>query len=329
MNHRDIKLFGLNATRKFSEKVADHLDISLCDHVEENFDDGECYLRSMENVRGKDVYVIQSLYEDDSEKVAEKFTKLLYFLGSLRDASADRITAVVPYMDGRQDRKTQSREPIKTKYYAQLLESMGVDRFLTMDTHNLAALQNAFRDCIPDNLEAKNLQAEHIANIFRNTDKKLTILSPDSGGMGRCKRFRNAVQKRLKRDIELAYLDKTHIGREISGDRIIGDVEGRVVIALDDMISSGSTINESRKAVEKFGGVFWGPVVTHGLFVGKCNQHLEEIERIVVTDTVVRNRVKNLNPEISEKVYTISTSKMFAQAIRRIHEGESISNLLK
>ena len=326
MNHRDIKIFGLNATRSFAESVADHLDLALCEHEEDNFDDGEVYLRSKENVRGKDVYVIQSLYQNCHEGVAEKFTKLLYFAGSLRDASADRITVVVPYMDGRQDRKTQSREPIKTKYHAQLLESMGVKRFLTMDIHNLSALQNAFRSCTPDNLEAKNLQADFLARALKNEEQPISILSPDSGGMGRCKRFRNSLEKRIKREINLAYLDKSHIGRKITGDQIIGDVEGKVVIALDDMISSGSTINEARKAVEKHGGHFWGAIATHGLFVGKCNEHLSELERIVVTDTIGSDR---LRPEIESKVHRISTAKIFAQAIRRTHEGESISNLLK
>lgn len=323
-----IKLFALNSTRKFAERVADFLDVPLTTHEEKRFEDCEPYVRSSKNVRGRDVYVIQSLYSDDNESVDEKFTKLLFFIGSLKDASADRITAVIPYMAyARQDRKVKSREPITTKYFAKLIEAVGTNRLLTMDVHNLSALQNAFRDCIPDNLEAKNLLADCVVEDSTPEEQnRFTVLSPDSGGMGRSRRFRDALRKRLNQEVALAYLDKSHIGESITGDLIIGDVENRLVIVCDDMISGGSSVNECSKATTKHGGQMWGVCATHPLCVGEVNEKLKSIPRIIVTDTILPPR---LNESTLAKTRFISTAKMFAQAIRRTHQGESISDLLK
>ena len=321
----NLKLFGLNATKPFALKVADLLDIPLSPHKECYFDDKEPYLRSEVNIRGKDVYVIQSLYSDENETVCQKFTKLLFFIGSLYDASARRITVVIPYMGySRQDRKTESREPITTKYVAQLLEAVGSNRVMTMDVHNLSAYQNAFRTCVADELSAKNLHADYICSLGL---ENLAVLSPDSGGMGRAERFRNALVRRTKQQIELAYLDKTHKGRNISGTNIIGDIKGKEVIGIDDMISGGSTFRESQAAVEAHGGHLWGACATHGLFVGGVNENLGQIDHVVVTDTI--GNWSGLEERLVQRTTILSTAKMFAKAIRRIHEGESISDLLK
>ncbi len=326
----NFRLFGLNATKEFAKGVADHLDVELSRHTEEYFADHETYLRSEVNVRDCDVYVIQSLYHDKEESVADKFAKLLFFIGSLRDAAARRITAVVPYLAfARQDRKTESRAPITTKYIAKLLEAAGADRLLTMDVHNLSAFQNAFR--VPtDNLEAKNLMCEYILNALRQSGvplETLVVLSPDSGGMTRAKRFRNKLSKSLGVDVGLAYLDKTHEGKLIQGQEIIGNVKEKNVIIIDDMISSGSTLVECNKAVRVNGGVVWAACATHGLFVGRVNENLSSIDCVVVTDTIKPCR---LNEENMKKLHIIPTTRMFGQAIRRTHEeGGSISDLLK
>lgn len=326
----NFRLFGMEGSKDFAKQVANHLDIEVSKHIEEYFADREPYLRSDVNVRGCDVYVIQSLYGDDKETVAEKFFKLLLFVGSLRDASAKRVSCVIPYLFcARQDRKTESRAPITTKYVAQMLEVVGMDRLLTMDVHNLSAFQNAYR--VPtDNLEAKNLIADYVAEKVLNETidlSKITILSPDSGGMGRAKRFRNSLSKRLDVDLGLAYLDKTHAGKVIQGHEIVGEVEGREIIVIDDMISSASTAVECDKAIKARKGHLWGVCATHGLFVGKINENLSSIDRIIVTDTI---RASGLEKQILSKIHTISTTKMFAQAIRRTHEGGgSISDLLR
>ena len=346
-----FRVFGLDGTRHFAQRVARYLDEPLAKHVEYYFDDKEPYVRSDVNVRGCDVYVISSLYSDREQTVGEKFTKLLIFIGSLRDASARRITIVTPYLAyGRQDRKSESRAPISIKYAAQCIEAVGADRILTMDVHNLSAFQNAFR--IPtDNLEAKNLIADFLCGVDTMSDMDgppvmvdshipeplvqnptgLAVLAPDSGGMGRAKRFRNALERRLKitNQIDIVHLDKERVnGSQVRGSKIVGDVQGKRVIVLDDLISSGRTISICAKAVEKHGGEVWAVCASHGLFVGDADQHLANVKRLVVTDTILPFRLDHQKWE--GRLYVIPTAMMFAQAIRRTHEeGGSISDLLR
>lgn len=323
----NIRIFGLDATREYAQQVVEHLDIELSKHSEEYFADKEPLVMSEVNVRNCDVYVIQSLYTDEKETVAEKLVKLLFFVGSLKDASVRRITCVVPYLAyQRQDRKTASRAPITTKYLAKQIEAAGADRLLTMDVHNLSAFQNSFR-IQTDALEAKNLLADFIAEKLNESPQTdLVVLSPDSGGMGRAKRFRQSLSKRLKQDVGLAYLDKSHQGKVIQGHEIIGDVTHKHVIIIDDMISSGATLVECDKAIKKNEGKLWVSCATHGLFVGRVNENLSSIDNIIVCDTIK----PKLNEENMKKLHIISTARMFGQAIRRTHEeGGSISDLLK
>lgn len=324
----NFRLFGLNATKEYAKEVAEHLDVELSKHVEEYFADHEAYLRSDVNVRDCDVYVIQSLYNGPDESLADKLTKMLFFIGSLRDASVRRITAVIPYLAfQRQDRKTESRAPITTKYLAKQIEAAGADRLLTMDVHNLSAFQNSFR-IQTDALEARNLLADYIAEkLIEAGITDLVILSPDSGGMGRAKRFRQSLIRRLDQEVGMAYLDKTHQGKVIQGHDIIGDVTHKNVVIIDDMISSGATLVECDKAIKKNDGKLWAAAATHGLFVGRVNENLSSIDNIIVCDTI---KTKQLNEGNMKKLHIISTSRMFAQAIRRTHEeGGSISDLLK
>ena len=340
---RPFKVFGLNATHDYANNVAKHLDIPLAIHTEKNFDDGECFVKSgpeysdssSGNVRGHNVFVIQSLYSDNNESVADKFLKLCTFCGSLKDASAYEVIAVVPYLAFcRQDRKITSRSPITTKYIANMLEAVGVNRALFMDLHNLAVEQNCFEIPI-DNLEAKNLIADWCAQklIFENKTKKIRVLSPDSGGLGRCERFRVALLKKLNErgtkldDIEIVVFDKLRIKGEVRGGRIIGDVENADVIAYDDMISTGGTMKKACDAVAGQKGRMFAICATHGLFCGNANEVFDKIDaHIVITDTVVPFR---LDADNQKKVHVIGTNKMIADAILRINSGNgSISQLL-
>lgn len=332
---RPIKVFGLNASRPYAQEVVNHLKIKLTPHEERYFEDGECYLKAVDgedgNVRGHDVFVIQSLYGDDQESVAEKCMKLCIFLGSLRSAGADKITAVIPHLAwARQDRKTESRAPITTKIIAAMLESVGIDRAMFMDVHNLSAEQNAFSLRTPiDNLESKNLHADWCAAHLQGK-KKVVVMTPDSGGTQRATRFRNALGKRLKLDMEVAILDKVRIDNKLtgSGHRIIGDVKDAEVVIYDDMISTAGTMAKACKAVASYGGHVLAICATHGLFVGQANESLEQFDtNIVVADTVSPFRLSEAN---REKLHLVSTTKMMADAIRRIHSGTgSISELLR
>ncbi|HID67352.1 MAG TPA: ribose-phosphate pyrophosphokinase, partial [Roseibacterium sp.] len=157
MTADNLRIFALNSSRDFGERVAKAMGQPLAEHEEREFEDGEHKLRPLENVRSKDVFVIAALYGDAEQTVNDKLVRLLFFIGALKDASAQRVTAVIPYLCyARKDSKTKSRDPVITRYVASLLEAVGVDRVVTMDVHNLAAYQNAFR-CHSDHLQAKTL----------------------------------------------------------------------------------------------------------------------------------------------------------------------------
>lgn len=340
---RPFKVFGLKGSFDYAEKVAGHLGIKLTTHTEKLFDDGECYVQSgpefsdstAGNVRGHNVFVIQSLYSDEHESVSDKFVKLCIFCGSLKDASAHEVIPIIPHLAwARQDRKTASRAPITTKYVARMLEANKIERVLLFDVHNLAAEQNAFNVPI-DVLEAKNLFAEWLANrlISDGRTKNIKVLSPDSGGLSRCERFRLALLKKLKSlgvvldDIEIVVFDKLRVKGVVKGGRIIGDVQDADVIAYDDMISTGSTMKKACKAVQDSGGRLYAVCAPHGLFCGAANEVLEELDtKIVIADTVKPWRLNDSN---GAKLHVVDTTKMVAEAIWRIHSGSgSISELL-
>jgi ribose-phosphate pyrophosphokinase len=341
---RPIKIFGLKATQEYASKVAAHLNLPLSPTTEKYHDDGEPYVKSgpehsdssAGNVRGHDVFVIQSLFSDEHESISDKMMKLCIFCGSLKDASSHEVIPIIPHLGwARQDRKTESRAPIATKYVARMLEAVGISRVLLFDAHNLSAEQNAFNVPI-DNLEAKNSIADWCVShlISENRTRKLRVLSPDSGALGRCERFRNALLRRLRDtgvmldDIEIVIFDKLRIKGQVRGGRIIGDVEDADVIAFDDMISTGSTMEKAARAVEEHGGRIWAICATHGLFCGKANEVFEKLNtRIVVSDTI---RPFRLSEENKQKLHIVDTTKMVADAVRRIHSGTgSISELLR
>lgn len=340
---RPIKVFGLESSKEYALKVAKNLELDLTPITEKYYEDGEPYVKSgpensdssLGNVRGHDVFVIQSLYGDKNETISDKFMKLCIFCGSLKDASAHEVIPIIPHLGwARQDRKTESRAPIATKYIARMLESVGISRILLFDAHNLAAEQNAFNVPI-DNLEARNLIADWCAErlIAESCVRKIKVLSPDSGALGRCERFRNSLLKRLRSkgimldDIEIVIFDKLRIRGQVKGGRIIGDVEDADVIAFDDMISTGSTMQKASRTVIENKGRVWAICATHGLFCGKANELFEKINtKVVVTDTIKPFRVSEEN---IKNLHIVDTTKMVADAVRRIHSGfGSISELL-
>ena len=215
-----------------------------------------------------------------------------------------------------------------------MLEANKIKRVLLLDVHNLAAEQNAFTVPI-DVLEANNLFADWFANrmIEENKTKKIRVLSPDSGGLGRCGRFRLALLKRLRSkgviidDIEIVVFDKVRVRGEVIGGRIIGDVEDADVIAFDDMISTAGTMMKSCKSVLDQNGRVYAICATHGLFCGKADEYLKDLNtKVVVADSIKPWR---LSQENRAKLHIVDTTKMVADAIERIHmESGSISALL-
>jgi len=350
----NLRVFGLGTSKEskqFAQQIAKFLGERLTRHNEGLFTDGEIFIKSKENVRNCDCFIVSSLYGDDDESVNEKIIKLMWFVGSLVDATANSITIIAPYLSyQRQDRKVKSREGVVTKYLAQTLSCLTKEsnfttlRQLTMDTHNLSALQNSNR--IPtDNLEGKNLLVDficggtdrdgyeitdHIPDPLIENPNDLVIVSPDSGGMGRAKRFRNSIEKRLgmQNKIDTVSIDKERVsGDEVKGDKVAGDVEGKRAIIVDDMIASGGTIINTKKAIEKAGGEIWGVCATHGLFVGDANNKLNDIERLIITDTIAPFRMNK--DQWKGRLFVVRTAPLFARAIKITHEGGSISELLE
>jgi ribose-phosphate pyrophosphokinase len=323
----DLSLFALNASRAFGERVAARLGLSLASHEERDFEDGEHKARPLESVRGRDVYVVQSLYGDAEQTVNDKLIRLLFFVGALRDASAGRVTAVVPYLCyARKDRKTKTRDPVTSRYVAQLFEAAGVDRVVTLDVHNLAAYQNAFH-CRTEHLEARRLFAEHVAARVRG--EGIVVVSPDIGGVKRAEAFRDTLSRRLGRPVASAFMEKRRSEGVVSGEAVVGDVRGNVAVIVDDLIASGTTVARAVRACRELGATRVYAAASHGLFVGEANRVLAEpsLEGLAVTNTVPPFR---LRPELaSRKLTVLDAAPLFAEAIRRIHAGESLAALME
>jgi ribose-phosphate pyrophosphokinase len=327
MDSDALILFALNASRPFGEQVAKHLGVPLAAHEEREFEDGEHKSRPLENVRNRDVFVIQSLYGDTEHSVNDKLVRLLFFIGALKDASAARVTAVVPYLAyARKDAKTQARDPVTTRYVAQLFEAAGTDRVVTLDVHNLAAFQNAFR-CRTDHLGATKLFVAHFASQLK-PESRVTVVSPDPGGIKRAERFRLALGHALGRELNVAFLEKARAKGVMRGGRLVGEVAGHAIV-VDDLISTGGTLLHAAAACREHGATRVSAVATHGLFVGGANRLLTEsaLDGIVVTDTVPPIR---LDPELARrKLVMLPAAPLFAEAIRRIHDGGSLVDLLE
>ncbi|HLE93663.1 MAG TPA: ribose-phosphate pyrophosphokinase [Sulfuricaulis sp.] len=327
MNHDKPVLFALHASRAFGENVAQRLGIYLSEHEEREFEDGEHKSRPLVNIRNRDVFVIQSLYADAKESGNDKLLRLLFFIGALRDASAARVTAVVPYLAyARKDAKTQTRDPVMTRYVAQLFEAVGTDRVLTLDVHNLAAFQNAFR-CHTDHLEATKLFVAHWAPLLK-TEPRVTVVSPDIGGIKRAERFRQALARTLDQEPTLAFMEKARARGMLRTGRLAGDV-GETAIIIDDLISTGGTLLQAAIACRDRGATQVFAAATHGLFTGDSLHLLTgtELDRIVVTDSVPPWR---LDAELSrKKLVVLPAAALFAEAIRRIHTGGSLVELLE
>jgi len=321
-------LFALESTRPFGERLSRALGIPLSEHEEREFEDGEHKTRPLVSVRDRDVYVVQSLHGDDRQTPNDKLARFLFFLGAVRDASANRVTAVVPYLCyARKDRKTKSRDPITTRYVARLFEAVGVDRILTMDVHNLAAYQNAYHRTVAENLQAAPLFAREFAGA--GGDQPLVVLSPDAGGMKRAEQVRQALARETGREVNSAFLEKTRSSGKVRGELVAGDLEGASVWIVDDLISTGGTMARAPQACRDRGAVEIRAAATHGLFVGDARETLDTsvLEEVVITDTVPPFRLPS--EFVDQKLKILDAAGHFAEAIRRLHEGGGLEDLLE
>ncbi|MFW6027511.1 MAG: ribose-phosphate diphosphokinase [bacterium] len=322
-----MRLFALNQTREFGERIAAALGCELDPHEERSFEDGEHKARPLVSVRGRDVYVVQSLHGGPDESGNDKLCRLLFFLGTMRENGARRVTAVVPYLAyARKDRQTKPRDPVTTRYMAQLLESVGTDTVMTLDVHNIAAFQNALR-CRTEHLDTRRLFARRALDLVGGGPA--VVASPDPGGVKRAQLFRETFEDMLGRPVGGAYMEKRRSAGKVTGTLLAGEVEGATVLVIDDLISTGGTMTRAAEACLDAGARAVHAFAAHGLFTGNAADAVADprLAGVYITDTVPPFR---LTPEtVSAHVEVISAAPLFAEAIRRCHEGGSLVELLE
>jgi ribose-phosphate pyrophosphokinase len=306
----ELKLFCGNANRPLSEKISRYLNIPLSNASIDRFSDGEIHVKIAENVRGADIFIIQSTHAP-----AEHLMELLLMLDAARRASARRITAVIPYFGyARQDRKDQPRVPISAKLIANLLTQAGANRVLTMDLH--AAQIQGFFDIPLDHLFAAPVFIKHIKDL-RLPDT--VLVAPDPGSIPMTRHF----AQRLK--TSLAFIDKRRPGQdETEVMNVIGEVDGKNVVIQDDMINTASTLCKGAQALDSLGAKQIFAYCTHPVLSGPALENVGKspITKVVVTDTLP------LRPDATkDRFEVVSVSELFGEAIKRIHNEESVTSL--
>lgn len=307
-----LKLFGGNSNPELTAKICQHLQILQGKAVVQTFSDGEIMVEIGENVRGRDVFVMQSTCSPVNHNLME----LLVLMDALKRASAWRITAVLPYYGyARQDTKVLPRVPISAKLVADLITVAGGHRVICLDLH--ANQIQGFFDIPVDNLFAAPVLLEYIRQYF-NSD--LVIISPDAGGVERARAF----AKRL--NASLAIIDKRRDeDQKVKAMHIIGEVEGKAAIILDDMVDTGGTLTEAAKALAENGALSINACCTHAVLSGNAIGRIEEsaIENLIVTDSIP------LQPETKgcKKIKVLTVANLLGEAIKRSHLNDSVSSL--
>ena len=312
MSHDRLQLFTGNANPALSQEIAQHLNTALGACTVRQFADGEIHLQIQENVRGADVFVIQPT----CKPVERNLMELLLMMQALKLASAERITAVLPYYGyARQDRKDKPRVPISAKLVAGLLETAGADRVLTLDLH--AAQIQGFFDIPVDHLFATPVLIEHFKEL---ADDRGTVVSPDAGGVERARAF----AKRL--DCPLAIIDKRREEANVAEVmNVVGDVRGRHCLLVDDLIDTAGTLVKGADALMEKGAASVSACATHAVLSGPAVSRIEEscLKEVVVSNSIpLSQEAKGCG-----KIKTLSIAKLLAEAIKSIHEETSVSVL--
>ena len=310
-----VKIFAGSSSKQLAEKIAKYLEIELTSVQIIKFADGETFVKSNESVRGDKVFIVQST----SNPVNESIMELLIFIDALRRSSAKEIVAVIPYYGyARQDRKASPREPITSKLVANLLTVAGATRVVTMDLH--ARQIQGFFDIPVDHMEALPILAKHFIK-YGFSPEETVVVSPDVGGVKRARSLAKWLHT------PLAIIDKRRAKANVSEVmNIIGDVKGKKAILIDDMIDTAGTICNAAVALKEKGAIEVYGCATHAIFSGPAVDRLKEsaFSEIVVTDTVELPEDK-----IFDKLRVLSTSKMFAETIKRVVVSEAISDLFE
>jgi ribose-phosphate pyrophosphokinase len=316
-------LFAPGASLAFGERLAAALGVSLAALEEREFEGGEHRARPVAEVRGRAVYVVQSMSGDAAASANDRLVRALFLIAALRDAGAARVTACLPYLAYlRKDRRTKPQDQVNSRYVAQLFEAVGVDHVMVMDAHNPAAFQNAFR-CSVELLEAAPLLVDELA--ARMGGQPVTIVSPDFGGAKRAQRVQELVAVRSGAPVDFAVFEKRRDSGEVSGDLIIGPVTGRHAVVVDDLIGAGTTMLRAVQACRAAGALTGTAFATHGGGAPGAERLLGPggPDRLYVTDTLLPTRLAP-PPGDAARLVVLPASALFAEALRRIGVGESV-----
>jgi ribose-phosphate pyrophosphokinase len=305
--------------------ICRHLAIAPAVSEERTFEDGEHKLRPLESVRGRDVFVVDSLHGEGRLSVNDELVRALFFIATLKDAGAARVTMVAPYLCySRKDVRTKARDPVTTRDLAALFEAVGTSRILTLDVHNRAAYENAFR--IPaEHLSAVPLFADWFVPLVG--EHNAVVVSPDAGGVKRAERLRSTLEKRLQRPVSLAFLEKHRSEGQVRGGALVGDVGGAVAVIVDDLISTGRTLALAAAACRERGAIGVHAAATHGLFAADAWEILgsSPLESLVVLDTV--DTSAHAEAARAARVDIRPCAPLLAAAIQRLHTDGSLVEL--
>lgn len=315
----DFRIFSLGSNDPLAEKMAARAGVSLGTVKCKTFADGEEYVQFQENLRGRNVYLVQS-----TNAPAGNWSRLFLAIDAARAASAHEITAVIPYFGySRQDRKSKPREPISARVFATILESLGTDRVLTMDLHN-DAIGGFFRKTNVDYLYARPIFVSHLQSVFHDALKSddLVIVSPDAGGVVRAQSY----AKRMMKSADLAIIHKERdIPNQVARMKLIGDVKGKIALIVDDMADTCGTLSRAASLLMENGAKEVYAMTTHGVLSGDAKKNIDEspIKKLFITDTITSDR------DLSSKIEVVSVGDIFGDAIHRIESGESLSALFE
>jgi len=313
MQYGPLKILSGGASPSFAAALAEHLGQELGHVAIQRFADGEVFVEVRDNIRGRDVFVVQSTCPPVNEHLME----LLVIMDAVKRASADRVTVVAPYFGyARQDRKVSPRTPISAKLVADLIQVAGADRVLTVDLH--AGQIQGFFDVPVDHLYASGALIGAVRRLAG--EREVVIVSPDSGGVPRARAYAKVL------GAPLAVIDKRRDRpNEIAEMRIVGDVSGRYAVLIDDMVDTAGTLTKAAGAVLEAGALAVSAVCSHGVLSGPAVDRIENsvLENLVVSDTIPLRE----NAQASSKIRVVSVAPLIGEAIRRIHTGDSVSSL--
>jgi ribose-phosphate pyrophosphokinase len=322
-------IFAPDNSRAVAERIAAALGVELASSEEREFENGEHKMRPLTQVSGRDVYVFAQLCGDPAASANDKLCRLLFFIGALKDAGAASVTACLPYLPyARKDRRTKSSDAINLRYVAQLFEAMRTDRIVVLDVHNLAAFENAFRiPTIP--LDAAPLFAAHFRELGLASD--WVIASPDIGGVKRAHHLRDVFEAHMASPIASAFMDKQRSSGVVRGEGLVGEVTGKRVLLLDDMISTGTTMARAVAACREAGAIEVHIAATHAVLQSAAmrlftaSDAMQRPQSVVVSNSVaLPNEFRALIPA---PLAVIDIAATFAEVVRRLSVGDSVGEL--